>query len=479
MIYSNKKNFIFYLFQNFFVGIIPMISLAIFTRIFSTSDFGVFALAMVFGNICSSIINFGLHAAYESFYFRIKNQDEKENLFNSLFYFNIILFLFFLIPLNFFQNDISYVIFNSTEYSEFLIASYIASNLSFLNSYFLFKTRNQKDGKTNSLIKISIVSIQFIISIILIFYLEFKIEGLIYAILISNLIILCYLFIFMINNKKSFDLRILKKALIFSYPLLPKLLVGVANSSYDKFIIKLLVSYNGLGVYDISQRIAYQCNNFFGVLQSTFLPDFYKMANESNVFEKKDLPLFIIKYFFISTLFCLIFSFFSFEFISIITPKKFHDAINLLSILSLSYSLLFFGYVPILIHLKKTFLISKFSVFNFILNIIIVIYFINTFGLIGAVIGILISNLITQVIYFIILYRLFPLKWDFKKILTIYFLLFFFSIFIIIAREIELYYFFRLSMKIVFLVLFVYYGYYNKIFDFKFYYNLVISKLSK
>ena len=109
------------------------------------------------------------------------------------------------------------LIFNSTEYSEFLIASYIASNLSFLNSFFLFKTRNQKDGKTNSLIKISIVSIQFIISIILVFCLEFKIEGLIYAILISNLIILCYLFIFMINNKKSFDLRILKKALIFSY----------------------------------------------------------------------------------------------------------------------------------------------------------------------------------------------------------------------------------------------------------------------
>ena len=64
------------------------------------------------------------------------------------------------------------------------------------------------------------MSIQFIISIILVFCLEFKIEGLIYAILISNLIILCYLFIFMINNKKSFDLRILKKALIFSYPLL-------------------------------------------------------------------------------------------------------------------------------------------------------------------------------------------------------------------------------------------------------------------
>ena len=160
---------------------------------------------MVFGSIFSSIINFGLHLAYESFYFKIENKIERNILFNSLLYFNIIIFLFVLIPINIFQEDISYLIFNSTEYSEFLIASYIASNLSFLNSFFLFKTRNQKDGKTNSLIKISIVSIQFIISIILVFCLEFKIEGLIYAILISNLIILCYLFIFMINIKKSFD----------------------------------------------------------------------------------------------------------------------------------------------------------------------------------------------------------------------------------------------------------------------------------
>tara|TARA_B100000945_G_scaffold164857_1_gene132219 strand:+ start:707 stop:2158 length:1452 start_codon:yes stop_codon:yes gene_type:complete len=479
MEYSNKKNFIFYNIQNFYVGIIPILSIAIFSRIFSTSDFGIFALAMVFGNICSSIINFGLHFAYESFYFRINNQDEKENLFNSLFYFNIILFLIFLIPIKYFQNDISYLIFNSSENAEFILVSYIASNLSFLNSFFLFKTRNQKDGKKNSLIKISIVSIQFIISIILVFYLEFKIEGLIYAMLFSNLIILSCLIIFMINNKKIFDIKILKKALIFSYPLLPKLLVGVANTSYDKFIIKLLVSLGGLGIYDLSQRIAFQINNFFSVLQSTFLPDFYKMANESDVFEKKDLPLFITKYFFISSLFCLIFSFFSYELISIITPKSFHDAINLISILSLSYSLLFFGYVPILVHLKKTFLISKFSIFSFLFNLIIVISFINVFGLIGAVVGILISNLITQVIYFIIVYRLFPLKWDLKKILSIYFLLFFCSFFIIMIREIQIYYFFRILIKIFFIIFFVYYGHYKKILDLQFYYNLGINKLSK
>ena len=349
--------------------------------------------------------------------------------------------------------------------------------MSYLNSFFLLKTRNKKDGKINSIIKIGIIFFQFLLSLFLIFYLEFKIEGLIYAILISNLIILLYLIIFYTDNKAVFKMEILKKALIFSYPLFPKILMGAANSSYDKFVVKLLVSLGGLGVYDISQRIVNYCNNFLEALQNTFVPDFYKKANESNVLKKKDLPFFITKYLFIYLFFCLIISFFSFELISIITPKKFHEAINLVSILSLSYSLIFFGSAPVLIHLKKTFLISKLSVFSFILNIIIVICFINTFGLIGAVIGILISNLIIELIRFIIVYRLFPLKWDFKKILTIYFLLFFFSIIIIIARENELNYFFRLSMKILFIILFLYFGNKNRIFDLKFYYKVVVRKL--
>ena len=478
MIYSNKRNFSFYLSQNIIVVLITMMSIIIFTRIFSPKEFGIYALAMVFGNVFSSIINFGLHLAYESFYFKLENKIERNILFNQLLYFNIIIFLFFLIPINFFQKDISYLIFNSKDYSVFIIGSYVASNLSYLNSFFLLKTRNKKDGKINSIIKIGIIFFQFLLSLFLIFYLEFKIEGLIYAILISNLIILFYLIIFYTDNKVVFKMEILKKALIFSYPLFPKILMGAANSSYDKFVVKLLVSLGGLGVYDISQRIVNYCNNFLEALQNTFIPDFYRMANEFNVFEKKDLPFFITKYLFIYLFFCLIISFFSFELISIITPKKFHESINLVSILSLSYSLIFFGSAPVLIHLKKTFLISKLSVFSFILNIIIVICFINTFGLIGAVIGILISNLIIELIRFIIVYRLFPLKWDFKKILSIYFLLFFSSIFIIIAREIELYYFFRLSMKIVFIISFLYYGNKNNIIDLRFYYNLVLKKLS-
>ena len=117
MIYSNKRNFSFYLSQNIIVVAITMMSVIIFTRTFSPKEFGIYALAMVFGSIFSSIINFGLHLAYESFYFKIENKIERNILFNSLLYFNIIIFLFVLIPINIFQEDISYLIFNSSTLS--------------------------------------------------------------------------------------------------------------------------------------------------------------------------------------------------------------------------------------------------------------------------------------------------------------------------------------------------------------------------
>ena len=64
-------------------------------------------------------------------------------------------------------------------------------------------------------------------------------------------------------------------------------------------------------------------------------------------------------------------------------------------------SLIFFGTIPILIHLKKTFLISKLSVLSLIITLIIVVVFTQQYGILGTAIGILISNIINQAIAFI------------------------------------------------------------------------------
>ena len=86
--YSNKKNFIVYNLQSLFVILIPMISIAIFSRIFTPKDYGLLALAILFGNITSTLINFGMHNAYETFYFKTNSDEKKDELFNTIISFN-------------------------------------------------------------------------------------------------------------------------------------------------------------------------------------------------------------------------------------------------------------------------------------------------------------------------------------------------------------------------------------------------------
>tara|TARA_B100000963_G_scaffold24522_2_gene18352 strand:- start:3139 stop:4590 length:1452 start_codon:yes stop_codon:yes gene_type:complete len=474
--YSNKTNFLVYNLQSLIVILIPIISIAIFSRIFTPEDYGILALAILFGNITSTLINFGMHNAYETFYFKTNRDEKKDELFNTIIYFNFFLFLLIYFPVNYFIDSVCNFFNVSPDYSQIFLLGYLACNLTTLNNFFLLRTRNEKNSLMNSKIKIGVISIQLFLSIYFVLYLKYGIEGLVFSQLYSNLILFIICITLFINWKKSFNIKTLTESLYFSIPLFPRMITGVVNISYDKFLINLISSAGSLGVYDIAIRISSQCINFQNTLQNTFLPDFYNMANNREI-NKSKLPKFLMKYFFIAILFCQSISYFSFEIISILTPKDFHEAIFLVTILSLAMSLIFFGTIPILIHLKRTFLISKLSILSLIITLSIVIPLTYSHGVIGTVFGILLSNLINQTIVFLKTYSLFPLEWDFKNILLIYLYLFFSTLLIVYLREIELNYILRLLVKITLIIALIYYGNLAKIFDFKYYFNHVLKKI--
>jgi len=476
MKYSNKKNFIFYNIQNIIVILVPLLSVSIFTRIFSPEQYGLLALAILFGNISSTIINFGFHNAYETFYFKCENKNKKEELFNTLISFNIITFLALLIPVYFFIDTICYLFNVSKANSEIFLFGYLASNLRTINDYFLLKARNEKDSVLNSILKIGVIVFHFLLSIIFVIYLNSSIEGLVFSQFYSNLFWLIVAFFLLTNRKLIFKTKVLLNTFKFSIPLFPRILTGVVSISYDKLLINILSSAGSLGIYDIATRVSYQCINFFNTLQNTFLPDFYKMAN-NRVKNQEKIPKFLMKYFFIAILFCQLVCYFSYEITSIITPKEFHEAITIITILGLAMSLIFFGTIPILIHLKKTFLISKLSVLSLIITLIIVVFFTQQYGILGTAIGILISNIITQGIAFIKTYMIYPLRWDFKNILFIYLYLFLSSFVLIFLREIELFYLFRLAIKLFFIIFLLYYGNRYKIFHFQAYFNEILNQI--
>ena len=186
-------------------------------------------------------------------------------------------------------------------------------------------------------------------------------------------------------------------------------------------------------------------------LYNSYLPDFYSILNRKPKGYEESLPNFLLKFFSIYIISLLLLALFSFEIFYITTPKTFHDAINISTILALTMSFYFIDHIPILLFLKKTKLIS-------FMNVVVTItqfFFGLFFGIKYGIYGFLISNLIVSIFSAVFIYGLYQrelkLIWPLKKILLLYLFIFVACVAIIVFRIIDLEYGFRLLFKIILL----------------------------
>ena len=475
---SNKINFSYYFGQNILTGIAPLISLTIFTRVFSPKEYGLYALLLIFGNFFSSIVNFGLNFSYEKLFFEL-DENKKTILLNSIILFCFFLFILFFLPIYILGNKIILYFQIDNINASLLYLSYIASNLISFSNFFLLKYRNDKKAKNYSYLSLVIIFGQLLVSILLIIYFGFGIDGFFYSSIIVNLLVIIYYTKeFHLINIIS-ELNHLKKAIIIAFPLFPKIFIGFFNSSYDKILLGFLRDQGSLGVYDISYKISMQCYNLCNVINNTFLPDFYLKINNWNEHSKKEIPNFLIKYFVLYIIFCLCLSYFSFELVSLILSNEFHFTINIISILCIFFSFYFFQTVPVLVYLGKSITISSLTAVFFLISLSIVLPGTYYFGIYGLAIGLSLSNLIFSIVHMYICQKNLQLDWNFRLIIKTYFYFILTTSLIITLRKIELLYIIRLIIKMSLLSAFIYYVYYHKVLNLKLYYGLFVRKLKK
>ncbi len=473
---SNKANFSYYFFQNIFSAIVPLISLAIFTRVFSPREYGVYALLIIFGNLLSSIITFGLKFSYEKLFFEL-DENNRSVLLQSILLFCFLIFILFLLPIYVYGNTIINYFEIKDLNNNLLVISYMSSNLISFSNFFLLKYRNDKNAKSYSYLNITLIVSQLLVSILLIIYFGYGIEGFFYSNIIVNILIILFFTKDFSFNKIIYQLNYLKEAIIIGIPLFPKIFIGFLNTSYDKILLGFLKDQGSLGVYDISYRISYQCYNFCIILNNTFLPDFYLKINNLNEKSRYEIPNFLFQYFILYILFCSCLSYFSFEIVTLFLAKEFYFTINISSILCMFFSFYFFQTIPILVHLGESFTISKLTAIFFIISLSIVLPGTYYFGIYGLALGLTISNIINSIIYISVCQKKLNLYWNFKIIFKIYFYFMISSTILIFLREVEFFYILRLFIKLCFLSFLIYYA--NSIgnFNVKLYFDLATKKI--
>ncbi len=453
------KNSIIYLLPAFVGNLIPIMTLPVFTRILTREDYGVLALAQVYAIFASGLANFGLTVGYERNYFQYEKLKKTSDLLYSTLAFVISGFSIVVVLTYLFKTQLSEWIIGSSVHSDILFWTLCSTGIMGLKNYYLTYFKNTENAKSFAWYTIDESIVSVVISLFLVVYLHTGIIGIVWGQLCASLIIFLVVgFNFMKLYPVRFNWDILKDSLKLSVPLTPKIFLGVIGNQFDKYMIGLLTTVSGVGIYSIGQKVAAVVFTFMTAIQNVYSPQVYQRMFNYGQKGGESVGRYMTPFAYVSIAVALLISLFSEEVISLLTPKPYHGAIDIVIVLSMFYGSLFFGKQPQLIYAKKTHISSLLTVVIIVLNVLINIPFIMKWGAIGAAWGTFLAGLISGAIAFVVSQHYYKIEWEYKKNVAIFFIFFASSILIILLRNLSVTYLIILTFKFISVSCYIYLG---------------------
>ena len=454
------KNSFIYLLPVIINNLLPFITLPIFTRLLTKEDYGIFALAQVYGILVNGLVHLGMVNVYNRNFFQYREDKRKTAaLLYSILAFVFINFILFVTLTYLFRGFFAELIIGSKEHDNILFFVFCANFFVSFGSYYLTYYKNSEDAATFVFYTILGGIITFLSSIFFIVIFRIGIIGFAYSQIISGIVV------FTLLTKKvykllpvSFNKNILMDSLRIGYPLTPRIIVGVIGSQFDKYMIGLMATTGGVGIYSIGQRIANVVFIYMTSIQNVFSPRvFDKMFNRGGD-GGKEIGQYLTPFIYISILVAIGIALFSEEVVIILTPASYHGAIDIVSILSMYYGVLFFGKQPQLLYAKKTYIVSILSISNIIVNVMLNIPFIMKWGAVGAAWATFTAGIINGAISFVVSQYYYKIEWEYKIIGFIYGLFLSSVTLIILCRHFEISYLNCLIIKLIFISTYFYIG---------------------
>lgn len=455
------ENSITYILPQALKALLPLASLPIISRILSKEDFGVLALANIYAILLADFASLGLNLGYNRNFFQYREDSKKSA---ELLYSVLLLVMSNLILLSIltyiFRSQLSVLFTGLPEYGNLIFYSFCASGMVSIKLYFLNYYRNIEDARSYVKYMLSFDVVNFTLSIFMVVYLRSGVLGLVYSQLIASSIvtlILYYKFTLLIKPL-SFNRKLLLEVLKISYPLTPRIFLGAVNNHFDKYMIAMLSTVGGVGIYSIGQRISAFVFSIMASLQNVMSPHVYKIMFSDDKEGQYTIGRYLTPFAYSFVLIGLAVSLFSEEIIFILTPPSYYAAANIISILAMYYTLLFFGMQQQLIYKKKTHISTILSAITLVLVIVLNMIFIKRWGTIGAAWATLIVGLVSGTISFVISQYYYEIKWEYRKVGLIYLIFFVSSILMILLRNSDVTYVIRLTSKCISISFYIYLG---------------------
>ena len=239
--------------------LVPVCMIPIFTRLIGPAQYGVWDMLMVAMIVAVGLGNWGLHTAFDRFFFAYATDDQKrKKLLGSLVGFSSLCLLGICCIAFALRGYLSIKLTGVETWGTLLVVVVASGVFRHLGTFFMLFYRNTEQA--GSYVKYDLIRLGIATALALIMIVGFRlgILGLASSLLIANAgIFFALAWKFGIRNSFAIDFPILKECLGFSWPLMTKVFMGVLNSTIDKYMVGIIVSMSVLGIYGRANAIAY------------------------------------------------------------------------------------------------------------------------------------------------------------------------------------------------------------------------------
>ncbi|OGU33129.1 MAG: hypothetical protein A2068_14650, partial [Ignavibacteria bacterium GWB2_35_6b] len=319
-----------------------------------------------------------------------KRKTVLSSILNTVFIISVLLSTIGLI----FTNQISFLLLGSSAFAQLFFIVFLS--LFFENIYFFLLYYFKTLEKYKFVVFITTISssTNFILNILLVYYFSLGIQGIFIAQLVSSAVIVFVLVPFIFRDYYiSVNTELLKKVFKFSAPLFIGSIFAVLLEVVDRYFIDYFLDTSEVGIYSFSYRIALVMNLFVISFRTAWAPraiSNYREENYSNDFGKiftkliaSTIFVFIIVSLFIGDFFDI--KVFGYE----IFNNSYKPGIEIIPVVLLGYIFSgfsgFYSVYPFVSGKSKHFLISDVSAL--IINVVLNILLIPTFGIMGAAVA--------------------------------------------------------------------------------------------
>lgn len=375
--------------------VIPFLLLPILTRHLSAEDYGIVSMFGIILSILASIVGVNTNGAIARNYYD-KTKQEMKNYITSTF--AILIFSVSIVSSIFIIGG-KYI---ASLVSLPLILLWIALLISmaqFITNVTLLIWQLQKKAITYGIFSFSKSTINVSLSIVLIIGLGFAWQGRIYAQLISALFFLI-LAIFILYKNKWIGSKVNRDdffdALKIGAPLIPHILGAILITLIDRFFV---TKYSGIaetGIYTVGYQIGSIINIFALSFNQAYTPWLYEKLKLNSLAIKKKIVKFTYIYFVVISLLAFAVTFLSNILLEYFVGVEFLNSTIFVGWIAFGYAFhgMYFISGAFIAYAKKTKYIGFITGISALINIILNIVLVPSYGAIGAAYA-------TTIVYFI------------------------------------------------------------------------------